>query len=83
MKLFQKNEKTLVKSLIYGFVAGLYLSILFVSRIKDIHSGDGWISSQELSVFEYTVKVLQVSISISIGVFIIVLLYLYNKENND
>ncbi|RDW14994.1 hypothetical protein [Oceanobacillus chungangensis] len=80
MNLFRKNEKTLVKSLIYGLIGGFYFSILFISRTEEIDSGEGWRTFNELSIFEYILKVLQVSIIISIGTFIVVLLYPYFKK---
>lgn len=80
MNLFRKNEKTLIKSLIYGLIGGFYFSILFISRIEEIDMGEGWKTAHELSIFEYVLKVSQVSITISIGTFIVVLLYLYIKK---
>ena len=81
MIFIQKSEKTLVKSLLYGLIGGLYFSILFVSRTEEIDSGEGWRTFTELSGLEYFIKVLQVSILISIGTFIIVLLYLYFRKS--
>lgn len=80
MNLFRKNEKALVKSLIYGLIGGFYFSILVIPRIETIESGEGWRTFNELSIFEYVVKVLQVSIAISIGTLIVVLLYLFFKR---
>lgn len=80
MNLFRKNEKALVKSLIYGLIGGFYFSILVIPRTETIESGEAWRTFNELSIFEYVVKVLQVSIAISIGTLIVVLLYLFLKR---
>ena len=50
MNLFSKNEKTLVKSLIYGLIGGFYFSILFISRTKTIESGK---SGERLTNYQY------------------------------
>lgn len=69
--------------MVYGLIGGLYISVLFISRSETIESGEGWKTSYELSIFEYVIKVLQVSIVASIGTFIVVLLYLYLKKVNN
>lgn len=80
MNLFSKKEKVLVKSLIYGFIGGLYYSILFTSRTREIVNQGNFRTYQELTVFEYVVKVLQTSIIFSVGTVIVVLLYLYYRN---
>ncbi len=81
MGFFRDNEKVFVKSLIYGFIGGLYYSILFIPRTEEIITQGDWtkFSYQELTVFEYIIKVLQTSIIVSIGTFAVALIYLYYK----
>lgn len=83
MNLLVKNEKTLVKSLVYGLLGGLYFSILFISRTEEIAVQRNMRTYQELSIFEYIIKVLQTSIIISVATFIVVLLSLYIKSKKQ
>ncbi|SDM44338.1 hypothetical protein [Sediminibacillus halophilus] len=78
MKFLKENEMTLVKALIYGFIAGVYYSILFVSQTKVYVNGNTR-TFQEKSIFEYIVEVLQISVSVSIGATVLLGIYLHIK----
>lgn len=78
---FQNNEKTLVKSLVYGLISGLFFSLLFVQRTKLVpkNGGDTRVYDDS-TIFEYVIEVLRTSILISIAILIITILYLYFKK---
>ncbi|TFB22878.1 hypothetical protein E3U55_06465 [Filobacillus milosensis] len=70
MNFLQKSEKKLVKGLVYGFIIGIYSSVLF------IYEDSGTLSS-------YFIDVLKNSIIISIITFAFTLLLLYLNEFSD
>ncbi|MBP3951551.1 hypothetical protein [Bacillus suaedae] len=80
MNFFHENEKKLVKSLIYGLIAGVYYSILYVNRTKEIINGNTH-TFHEATIFEYIIEILRTSVTISITTFIIVMVYLYVQQN--
>ncbi|QTN01118.1 hypothetical protein ERJ70_18590 [Sediminibacillus dalangtanensis] len=79
MNFLKENEVKLVKALIYGFIGGVYYSILFVSQTEVFVNGNTR-TFQEKTVFEYIVEVLQVSVSVSIGATVLLGIYLHIKQ---
>ena len=80
MNFFQEKEKALIKSLIYGFIGGVYFSILFISRTKVIRNGN-YQTFYERTQYEHIIDILKTSVIISIIMFVITLFYLYfNQE---
>ncbi|RSL28925.1 hypothetical protein D7Z54_33925 [Salibacterium salarium] len=78
MNFFKMYEKSLVKSLVYGFVIGLFYSLLFVPTFDLIPNGTTQIV-QSNTPFEYTIKILQISVVIAICSLMINSLYQYYK----
>lgn len=78
LNFFKRNEKTLVKSLFYGLIGGLFYSLLFVQRTKLLPKGqDNFQAYDESTLFEYIVEILRTSITISIVILAVTILYLY------
>lgn len=78
MTFFNKNEVTIIKSLLYGFVLGFYFSVLFLPKNKIIFNKfDGSKSFINRTPFEYVVDILKISIITSILVLSVTLIFLY------
>lgn len=81
MSFFKRNEKTLVKSLIYGFVGGLFYAILFIPVTKTITNGSVN-TFQKSTTLQYIIDVLQSSIIISLITLIVTFTFLLLKQKN-
>lgn len=83
MSFFKKNEHRIVKSGIYGFILGLFTGILFISKTEVIRTAQNTKIFNNLTIFEYTIKLLRISILFSICLMIITIIYFYTRERKD
>lgn len=82
MHFFKTNEKPLIKSLIYGFIGGGYIGVLFLPREKLVPNPLGkrfYINS----AFEHILSILKISVSVSLIVFILSIIFLYLNNKKD
>lgn len=76
---FEIHEKKIIKSLIYGFVIGLYLGILFHPGV-DVRVENNTKIYDDLTFLKYTMDLLQTSVISSLLVLLLTLLYTIKKN---
>ncbi|WLR41443.1 hypothetical protein LC087_11085 [Bacillus carboniphilus] len=79
---WRKFEKGLIRALLYGFLAGLYFGVIFISREKEV---DGYTFQSTLS--DHLFNIIKLSFTISLISAAVYLLWVYympsqKTENN-
>lgn len=76
---FLKNEKILIKSLLYGFVGGFFYGILFTPTTKIVPNGNSNLY-EETTPLHYTIDILQASVIASLITLLITIIFIFTKK---
>ena len=69
-------EKSIIKSLLYGFLGGVYYYFIFKPRVK-VQKVGGEYTYSHMSYGEYFIELIRFSLIISLIAGLIVLIYLF------
>ncbi|MGE8203434.1 hypothetical protein ACQKP0_02640 [Heyndrickxia sp. NPDC080065] len=72
-------EKNIIKSVIYGFIGGLYIGFLLFSQDEMVYLGDHY-ENEHLSIASYLIKIIRFSIIISLTAAVITTIFILYKK---